>query len=63
MALKPGEQVRLIQPIIEGTVVDATVDKETFQVLYLVRFTDGSGEENERFFKACDLEVIAQPGS
>jgi hypothetical protein len=62
MALKPGEQVRLIQPIIEGSIIDATVDKQTFEVLYLVRFIDGAGEENERYFKASDLEVITKPG-
>lgn len=55
--MKKGDAVRLIQPVIEGTILRADTNGDVFG--YQVAFKDEAGEEHERFFPADKLEVIA----
>lgn len=48
------QQVRLKQPVIEGTIIQRRfADDDSNKILYLVR-----GEFGERFFTEEDLEVV-----
>lgn len=49
--MKINTQVRLIQPVVEGTVIDVQWDKEAGELVALVRGTFG-----ERWFKVSELE-------
>lgn len=55
--IKKGATVRLIQPVIEGTVLRADTNGDVFG--YQVEYKDEAGEQHERFFPADKLEVIA----
>lgn len=57
MAIKQGSDVRVILPVITGSVVGgAFVDGEP---QYLVQYTDADGDVQERYFPAEKLEEIA----
>lgn len=55
--LKKGTQVRLVQPVIVGEVIEATIiDGE---VQYRVEYRDANGDTQERFFPAEQIEPAA----
>lgn len=54
--LKKGTTVRLIQPVIQGTVDRADTNGEYFG--YVVVYKSADGEVHERFFSQDELEVI-----
>lgn len=58
MAHKIGDSVRLIQPVIQGTVKSAAVDDEA-NLLLLVEYVDEKGDSQSRYFKATQLEAVA----
>jgi len=58
MAIKQGSTVRLIQPVIQGEVVQMMTDNSSFG--YLVRYTTPDGEGHERFFPADQLEEVTE---
>ena len=58
MAIRQGSNVRVILPVITGTVVGgAFVDGEP---QYLVQYTDAEGDVHERYFPAEKLEEAPQ---
>ena len=54
--IQNGTNVRLIQPTIEGRVVEAAIIAGEIQ--YKVAYLDGDGEAQERFFPASRLEAV-----
>ncbi len=54
--LKPGTQVRLIQPVIEGTVLNLETNGEAFG--YRVSYVGADGEAHERFFTTDQVEEV-----
>lgn len=56
-AFKQNDQVRLIQPIIQGTVLRREIIED--QDVYLVSWTDQNGEPQERIFTEEQLEAVA----
>lgn len=59
MAYPKGTQVRQVVPApIEGTVDRFSVDQESGEVQYCVKWTDTAGIEQERFFKGSEIEVV-----
>lgn len=54
--IKRGAQVRLIQPVIQGEVMEAMTDGDQFG--YRVKYKGEDGAEHERFFPAEKLEEV-----
>jgi hypothetical protein len=58
MAYKIGETVRLIQPVIQGKVIDTEYNKSTESVHHLVSFKNADGEDASRWFDPKELELV-----
>ena len=56
--MKLGTNVRLVQPVIEGEVVDVEWDKDQDQKRIKVAWNDADGDRQERCFLESELEVI-----
>ena len=57
MAFKEGQQVRLVQPVIEGGIEDIRFNKGTEELEYLVNYSDGEGNVQNRWFTESSLEA------
>ena len=58
MAIKLGDTVQQILPApISGTVIQATLDDQANR-LWLVEWTDGEGEVQQRYFGEDEIEVV-----
>lgn len=55
--MEVGNQVRVIQPIIQGSIIDTEYSKDDKCLIHLVEWSDGSGEGLRRWFKESELEV------
>lgn len=53
-----GQQARLIQPVIQGEVIDTRFNKTAGELEHLVFYTDAEGEAQERWFLASQLEAV-----
>lgn len=53
-----GQQARLIQPVIQGEVIDTRFNKTSGELEHLVSYTDAEGEVQERWFLASNLEAV-----
>lgn len=53
-----GQQARLIQPVIQGEVIDTRFNKTAGELEHLVSYTDAEGEVQERWFPASQLEAV-----
>lgn len=53
-----GETARLVQPVIQGEVMDTRFNKDANQLEHLVSYPDAEGDVQERWFLASDLEVV-----
>jgi len=58
MSLETGQTVRLIQPTIQGEIIDTEYDKDAKQLKHLVSWVDGDGEQQTRWFIESSLEVV-----
>lgn len=56
--MEVGNQVRLIQPIIQGSIIDTEYNKEDKCLVHLVEWSDAAGEGQRRWFKEAELEVV-----
>lgn len=54
---KRGDIVKVITPIISGTIEKRIIDEEDME-LYSITWTDSEGNTHERFFKEEELELI-----
>lgn len=57
MAIKTGAAVRLIQPVLEGVVLDRRINKATDEIECLVQWTE-AGERVQRWLDAKQLEEV-----
>lgn len=53
-----GNQVRLIQPVVSGEVIDTEYDKDAKELRHLVQWTDEDGEQQTRWFVESQLETV-----
>lgn len=60
MAVEIGKKARLIQPVIEGNVIDTEYDKDAKSLRHLVEYTDANGEVQTRWFTEAQLEEVTQ---
>lgn len=58
MALEVGQQARLIQPVVQGAIVDTQYNKDAKELEHLVEWTDADGEVQQRWFLESQLEAI-----
>ena len=58
MALEIGQQVKLIQPVIQGEIKDTEYDKDAKQLRHLLEWTTADGETHSRWFIESELEIV-----
>ena len=56
--MEVGNKVRLIQPVIQGEVIDTEYSKEDKCLIHLVEWSDTSGDGQRRWFKESELEIL-----
>jgi len=56
MAFNTGDVVRLIQPVIQGEVIDTEYDRDSGGLRHLVRYADAEGSMQQRWFLETQLE-------
>lgn len=61
MAFPKGSQVKqVLAAPIQGSIDSFSVDQESGQIQYLVKWLDGGGVEHSRFFKDGEVELVEQ---
>ena len=58
MTLKVGQKAQLIQPTIQGDIIDTEYDKDAKELRHLISWVDGDGETQTRWFKESELEAV-----
>lgn len=56
--MEAGNKVRLIQPVIEGVIIDTEYDKEAKRLRHLLKYADAEGQTQMRWFYESELEMI-----
>jgi len=56
MTLKVGQTTRLIQPVIEGEIVDTRYNKDAKELEHLLSWEDAGGDQQTRWFLESELE-------
>jgi len=56
--MKLGTQVRLVQPVIQGSVADVQWNKEVESLEALVNYTGADGQPHSRWFLVTQLEEV-----
>ena len=54
--MKTGDEARLIQPTIQGFIIDTEYDKEKEQLRHLLEYPNSEGEIIQRWFTEGELE-------
>ena len=54
--LKKGQEVKLVQPVIQGKIIKLNIVDDVVQ--YLVRYTDSSAIMQERYFTEEQIETV-----
>lgn len=54
--MNTGNKARLIQPVIQGEIVDTEYDKEKGCLRHLLKYTDADGVDQMRWFLETELE-------
>ena len=57
MKLEIGQGVRVIQPVIQGGIVDIRYNKDAGELEYLLEYVTGT-DTHQRWFNQTQLEVI-----
>lgn len=57
--MKAGDTARLIQPVIEGQVMERRINPDTDDIELRLAWTDAAGERNERWFPEQQLEQVS----
>lgn len=58
MPIAIGQQAKLVQPVVAGEVIDTRFNKDKNELEHLLNFPDASGETQQRWFLASELEAI-----
>lgn len=53
-----GNTVRLVQPVIQGEILDTQYNKSDKCLEHLVAWAGGDGEVQQRWFNEASLEVV-----
>lgn len=55
--MKQGSVVRVVQPVIQGTVISRRIREDNDDLEFLVEWTDAAGATVQRWFDADQLEI------
>ena len=58
MSFEMGRQVRLVQPVIQGEIIDTEYDKSRKELKHLIEWQDADGAQQQRWFLESELEVV-----
>jgi len=58
MSFKKDDQVKIKNTTLTGVVSGAAVDGTTFEMQYLVQYTDFNGVPQERYFLISEVEAV-----
>jgi hypothetical protein len=58
MTFKKDDAVKIKYTTITGVIAGASVDNTTFEMQYLVQYTDNFGNTQERYFLIDQLETL-----
>lgn len=58
MSFEAGRQVRLVQPVIQGEIIDTEYDKSHKELKHLIEWRDADGERQQRWFLESELELV-----
>lgn len=58
MSLETGQRAKLIQPTIEGEVVDTQYNKDAKELEHLLSYVSADGEAHQRWFLVSQLEAV-----
>ncbi|EEO27659.1 hypothetical protein [Oxalobacter paraformigenes] len=53
-----GQKARLIQPVIQGEIIDTEYDKDAKELRHLLVYEDTSGTRQQRWFLESQLEEV-----
>lgn len=56
--METWNQVRLVQPVIQGEIIDTQYNKQAKQLEHLLEYTGSDGESHERWFLESELELV-----
>ena len=56
--METGDKAKLIQPVIQGEIVDTEYDKENRCLRHLLKYEDADGETQTRWFLESELEAV-----
>ncbi|MGI9143094.1 MAG: hypothetical protein ACR2IJ_07865 [Fluviibacter sp.] len=59
MSFKMNDAVNIKFTSLQGAVKGAQVDQTTLDTVYLVEYTDNAGEDQSRYFRIEELELVA----
>ena len=60
MKMKTGDEARLIQPVIQGSIVETEYDKDKEQLKHLLEYKDVDDEVKQRWFAEDELEQVVE---
>ena len=58
--MKTGDKAKIVQPVIEGSIIDTEYDKEKEQLKHLLEYEDVNGELTQRWCTEDELEQVAE---
>lgn len=58
MALEIGQTAKLIQPVIQGEIIDTQYNKDSKQIEHLIGWIDDEGESQQRWFLESQLALV-----
>lgn len=53
-----GTQVKLIQPVIQGSIVDTEYNKDVKALQHKLEWLNADGETESRWFLESELEIV-----
>ena len=56
--MKTGDKAKIVQPVIEGTIIDTEYDKEKLQLKHLFEYKNADGEDTQRWCTEAELEQL-----
>ena len=56
--MKTGDKAKLVQPVIQGLILDTEYDKDKEQLKHLLEYKDVDGEVKQRWFAEDELEGV-----
>lgn len=56
--MKTGDKAKLVQPVIQGLIIDTEYDKDKEQLKHLLEYKNLDGDVTQRWFAEDELEGV-----